>query len=332
MKDFNYSIDKENMKQVLKDFPEQLKHALKASENIIFKKNYRDIAILGMGGSALPGDLLKCFLPNKIIHVIKDYHIPKFIDKETLVFVISYSGNTEETISTYREIMKTKADIVAISSGGKIEQIAKLNNNAYIKVPSGIQPRQAFGYLFFSMLGVLRQSNIINISDNEIDDLYKSLKNDIFENKSKELAFKVYGKIPLIYASSRMFIIAEKWKISFNENSKIPAFYNVFPELNHNEMNGFVNINGDYYIILIKDEEDNPAVQKRMDIFKELIKEKNIDVIEVLIKGNSLLSKIFSGMYLGDWVSYYVALLNETDPTPVKMVEDFKAKMKKAGF
>ena len=330
--DFDYSFDKQDMKQVLEDFPNQLKAGLKAAEGIKLNKEYKDIAILGMGGSALPGDLLKCFYNDKAVHVIKDYHLPKYIGKDTLIFAISYSGNTQETISSYREAMKTGADIVAISSGGKIEQIASLNKDPYIKVPSGIQPRQAFGYLFFSMLGVLRQSNIVKIDDNVIDDMYKSLQNDMYAKKSKELALKVHGKIPLIYSSNRMFIISEKWKISFNENSKIPAFYNIFPELNHNEMNGFDNLNGEYYIILIKDDEDDPAVKKRMDIFKELIKEKNIEVIEVLIKGESKISKIFSGMYMSDWISYYVALLNETDPTPVKMVEDFKDKLKKAGF
>lgn len=332
MENFDYSIDKENMKTVLECFPEQLKQGLEISKNIKLDKEYKQIAILGMGGSALPGDLLKCYLEDKVIHVIKDYHLPKYINKDTLIFAISYSGNTQETISSYREAIKTGADIVAISSGGKIEQIAQLNNNPYIKVPSGIQPRQAFGYLFFSLLGVLKENNLVNIDQKEIEDLYKSLQNEMYPTKSKELALKIYGKIPVIYSSSRMFVVAEKWKISFNENSKIPAFYNIFPELNHNEMNGFVNVNNDYYIILIKDDDDNLAVQKRMDIFKELVKEKNIEAIELKIKGNSKLSKIFSGMYMADWVSYYLALLHETDPTPVKMVEDFKDKLKKAGF
>jgi glucose/mannose-6-phosphate isomerase len=331
-KDIDSSIDKENMKQVLLDFPEQLKEGMNSSEGIKLNNKYKEIAILGMGGSALPGDILKCFMPDKVIHVIRDYHIPKYINKDTLIFAISYSGNTQETISSYREAMKLGADIVAISSGGKIEQIAKLNKNHYIKVPSGIQPRQAFGYLFFSMLNVLKQSNIVEITEVEIDELYKHLKNDFYQTKSKELALKIYGKIPLIYSSDRMFIVAEKWKISFNENSKMPSFYNVFPELNHNEMNGFINLNGDYFILLIKDEEDNPAVQKRMEIFKDLMKEKNIEIMEIVIKGQSKLAKIFSGMYMADWVSYYLALLNETDPTPVKMVEDFKARLKKAGF
>jgi len=330
MMDLDYSVDKEDMRSVIKSMAEQIKEGLKLSEGIEAVGSINRIFICGMGGSALPGDLLKSYLYNSKIPVIvvKDYHIPKYMNDKSLVFVISYSGNTEETISAYREVMKTGAEIIVITSGGKLEELAKMNDDTLIKVPKGIQPRQAIGYQFFPILNILQNSNIIENVQEDIKNTIAILsKTSVYEENAKNLAIKLQNRIPVIYSSNKLSILAEKWKISFNENCKMPAFYNVFPEMNHNEMNGYLNLNGDYYVIIIKDEDDNQRIRKRMKIFKDLVKEKGIDVAEMVIRGDSLLAKIFSGIYIGEWVSYYLALLLEQDPTPVDIVEDFKKRL-----
>lgn len=274
---FNYDFDKEDMRTVLNEFPKQIEESKKLTEDISLEHQFNHVYILGMGGSALPGDLLKCYIDPKTIPitVIKNYNIPKTIDKNSLVFAISYSGNTEETINSYREAIKTGAKIVSISAGGKLKELAKMNNNIHISVNQGIQPRQAIAYLFFIVLYILMNSKIIEDKSKEIQDTIETLKKDLYEENAKNLAIKIQNKIPIIYSSENMSIIAEKWKISFNENAKTPAFFNVFPELNHNEMNGFINVFGDYFIIIIKDEDDHPRIKKRMKVFKDLIKEKD---------------------------------------------------------
>jgi glucose/mannose-6-phosphate isomerase len=317
------------MKGILENFYKQIEVSKKLTEEIKVQGNINKIFILGMGGSALPGDLLECYLKDEKIPIftVKDYNIPKFIDSESLVFVISFSGNTEESISAYREAMKTKAKIITISSGGKLKEIADMNKDIHIKVPSGLQPRQAIGYQFFPVLYILQNSGIITDRTKDIKDTENSLKKDIYKKSAQEMAAKLQNKIPIIYASTRMKIVAEKWKIGFNENTKTPSFYNVFPELNHNEMNGYINVFGDYFVIIIKDEDDHQRVKKRMKIFKEIIKDKGIEVVEMVIRGDCHLAKIFSGIYISDWVSYYLALLYGIDPSPVEIVELFKKKL-----
>lgn len=329
--DFNYELDKEDMKSVLLDFKNQIEKAKKLSEGIKVEGEFNHIFILGMGGSAQPGDLLKCYLDEskRPITIVKNYHVPKFMNNHSLVFVISYSGNTEETVSSYREAMKTGAKIVVISSGGKLEEIAKMNKDIFIKVPKGLEPRQGIGYLFFPMLFILKQSGIVKNIESDLENTKAILSKDFYQKKGQELAIRLQNKIPVIYSSENMSIVAEKWKITLNENAKTPAFYNVFPEMNHNEMNGFLNVYGDYYIIFIKDENDNPRIQKRMDITKKIISEQNIEVIEMVIKGNSKLAKIFSSIHLADWVAYYLALLYGIDPSPVDMVENLKKELNK---
>jgi glucose/mannose-6-phosphate isomerase len=155
----------------------------------------------------------------------------------------------------------------------------------------------------------------------------ENLKRLNLENQGKNLAQKLTNKIPIIYASDKFKDIAKIWKIKFNENSKTQAFWNYFPELNHNEMVGFTNLQGNFHIIILKDKEDHPRIQKRMAIITDLLKKKGIEVATIDVLGEDLLTKIFSTLMLGDWASYYLALEYGIDPTPVEIVEDFKKKM-----
>ncbi|MCK4521632.1 MAG: bifunctional phosphoglucose/phosphomannose isomerase, partial [Nanoarchaeota archaeon] len=149
----------------------------------------------------------------------------------------------------------------------------------------------------------------------------------IYKEKAKQLAERLFNKVPLIYSSERLYAIAYKWKINFNENSKIHAFCNFFPELNHNEMVGFTKKNGDYYCIIIKDDYDERRIKKRMSITKDIITINKSPALELNITGTSDLVKIFSTIHIGDWTSYILALKNKVDPTPVKLVEYLKKKL-----
>jgi glucose/mannose-6-phosphate isomerase len=317
------------MYAVLEAFPNQIKEGWALGKDISFK-DFDKIMITGMGGSALSGEILKCYLADKAeipIEVNKDYTLPKHVDKKTLVIVSSYSGNTEETLEAFREANKKSAQILVIASGGKLLELAKQMHKEYIEVPAGLQPRLSYGYSFFALLKVLQNSKIIKDQVQEVRKLLTIIQNNAYKQKAEEIAEKLYGKVPLIYASQRLAAVAYKWKIDLNENSKIHAFCNYFPELNHNEMVGYTKINSNYFVIIIRDDYDHPQVKKRMDLTKSIIQQKQCPALDIDLTGLSFLTKIFATIYLGDWVSYFSALKNQVDPTPVDVIEQFKKKL-----
>lgn len=325
----NPEIDKENMLAILDDFPNQVNNALALGTKLKVEGVDR-ILVCGMGGSAISGDILKAYLSKEIeIDVSKEYDVPLFVNRKTLAFIVSYSGDTEETVSAYRACVSKGAKIVIICSGGKLEELSRVNKTAIIKIPKGLPPRLATGYLFFPMLNVLQTSELIKDKNDEINETLKLLKQNIYKENGMEFAKKLVDRIPLIYSSSKYFPVAEKWKTDINENAKTHAFYNVFSEFNHNEINGYVNLNGDFYAIIMKDENETPRIEKRMKIIKKIIQDKGVPAIEMRIKGNSYLAKLFSALYLGLYVSYFLALELDTDPTPVKIIQDLKEQLKK---
>ncbi len=329
MEEDRYDIDTRDMYSILEKFPNQIAAAMKLGENIKITEVIDKIVVTGVGGSALAGDILKTYLQDEKlpIYVNKDYFLPDFINSRTLVFVISYSGNTEETVTAYRNALRKGCKIVVITSGGKLEMLARKQNIDFVLVQKGLPPRLALGYLFFPILTILQNSKLIADRTNEVLKLVEILKKPIFKDKGKDLARKLDGKIPLIYTSERLKIVGYKWKINFNENTKIHAFNNVFPELDHNEINGFVNLKANYYVIIFKEEHDYMKLRKQMEITKELVKKHNIAVTEIALTGSSLLTKIFSSIYIGDWCSYFLALKYKIDPTPVKIIEELKRQL-----
>lgn len=336
--DFDMSIDTKGMYSLLDNFHKQIEETSKLGKDIKIAENVNKIdnvdkinkiAIAGMGGSALPGAILKSYLKLKIpIFIVRGYSLPNFVNGKSLVFAISYSGNTEETLSCYKEALSRKCKLIAICSGGKLLELSKLNKTPCVVVPKGLEPRMAYAYQFFPMLSILENSNIIKKQEGYIKNLIRLLrKNDNIKKLAQQLAEKLYKKIPLIYTSEKLEAVGYKWKINFNENAKILAFNNVFPEFNHNEINGYVNKIGNFYAIIIKDSEECPRIKKRMDIIKGLLKKYGIPATDVLIEGKDDLTRLFLAAYIGDWTSYFLALAYRTDPTKVDIIEDLKKQL-----
>lgn len=326
-------IDKQGMARMLDDFPRWCEEALSIGNNIRFEKELTpdSIVVLGMGGSGVSGDIISAYLSNMKktlpVYTIKDYVLPKYITKNSLIFAVSYSGNTEETVSAYKEAIRLGARVIAISAGGKLESLSRDNRNTFIKIPSGLPPRLSTPYLIFPMLNILQNGGLMSRRSIEFSDAIKSLRNPAIKKFAKELAGKIGKKIPLIYASSRFSVVAMKWKTDINENTKIPAFYNVYSEFNHNELTSYINKIADFHIIIIRDDEDHPRIIKRMKITKDLFKKYDQEVTEILIRGESFLSKLLSTMYTGLWLAYYLAIAYDTDPTPVEIIEDLKKQL-----
>jgi len=328
------NIDKSNMKEVIVKSPDQFAEGLDLAKNIKIKGNFENVVICAMGGSAWHADILTSLvLPSIPIYMHRDYNLPAIASKNSLIICISYSGNTEETISALEEAVKKEFKIAIIASGGRLEEISRKNNIPLAKIPSGIQPRSATGYLFSSLSMILTNCGIIDDISDDVNDTAKNLAkiNSTLEKEGKNLAKKLIKKIPIVYASNNFKEIARIWKIKFNENSKIPSFHNYFPELNHNEMVGFTNVNkgSNFHVLIIEDKDDHKRTVKRMRLMSSILKKKNIKTDFIQTKSGSLMFRMFSNLLLGDWTSYYLALNHEIDPTPVAMVEEFKKMMQK---
>lgn len=345
--------DKNHMVSLLLDFPNQCKKAkeliynLKNNKGKDYYENISNIVITGLGGSAICGDLLYCYLYTKShlpIIVNRDYTLPAFVNYKTLLFVVSYSGNTEETISAYIEGLRKKTKIVIITSNGKLEELAKKDNTPYIIIPGGQPPRTALGFLFFPLLMLLDKIGLIKTNKYEIEEVCDVLEDlkakysfEVYSSKNyaKQLAYNLHHNLPLIYSSELFAAVAKRWKTQFNENSKSCAYYQVFPELTHNEIMAFESIkkiNKNFFIIMLQDKEEFPPLQKTMGIFSSLVKDKVKEITTIKSSGVYFLSRLFSLIYLGDFVSIYLAFLNSIDPTPVKSIDLLKEKLKSGNF
>ncbi|MBI4149815.1 bifunctional phosphoglucose/phosphomannose isomerase [Candidatus Woesearchaeota archaeon] len=316
-------IDKEHMIDVLDNFWKQCETASQFGLDGKINPPVNAIVIAGMGGSALPGEILRAYLGTKmLIYSCRDYNLPEWANKNTLVFCVSYSGNTEETLSTYKDARKRGCKLVCIASGGKLSDACVRDKVPFVRVPGGIQPRDAIGYMTIPILNILMASKII--SKNADTTHVTSALKTVDKEKAQEIAKKLFNKIPIFYSSRRMAALAMIWKIKVNENAKCQAFFNVFPEMNHNEMVGFTHMKGDFYIIMMEDEEDSDHIKKRMEITKHLLQKQGCPVLLLKITGKNRLARIFSTLLLGAYVGYYLALEYKIDPSPVVMVEELK--------
>ncbi len=328
------NIDKSNMREVITKSPEQLTNGLDLAKNIKIEGVFKNVIVCGVGGSALPANILNSVVVTKIpLLVHRDYNLPASANEDSLVVCISYSGNTEETVSALEKAIHKNITAVAIATGGKIEKICEEHNVALTKIPAGIQPRSATGYLFSALATILTNCGIIDDISEDILNTARELekRNPALEKEGKALAKKIAKKIPIVYASNNFKAAARIWKIKFNENSKIPAFHNYFPELNHNEMVGFTNsknVSG-FYVLIIKDAQDHPRTLKRMDLMSSILKKKGVKNSFIETVEGSMALKLFEVLLLGDWTSYYIAINNKIDPTPVEMVEEFKMMLNK---
>jgi len=276
---------------------------------------------MGMGGSHLAADLIKSWNRNLSITIHKNYGLPKE-DQGTLFIASSYSGNTEEVLDNFNKTLKKKLPLAVISTGGKLLELAKKHKIPYIQLPdTGIQPRSALGFGCKALLQLMHETKGLK----EISELAKTLHPVRLEKQGQLLAKKMKNHIPMIYASEKNYGIAYNWKTKFNETGKTPAFWNVFPELNHNEMTA---ITTGFYYLIIKDDQDHPRIRKRIQILQKIYKKRDLPINQLTLRGKTRWEKIFSSMVLADWASYYTALQYHFDPVQIPMIEEFKKLIK----
>lgn len=340
----NTSIDKSDLRRVILSTADQFAQGFSIAKHITLSQDFDKIVVSGMGGSALHADILRCYLEDLFVNnpeyiripIIQNrsYELPPEAYENCLNIVCSHSGNTEETIASFGEILDKDLACVGISSGGTIEQMCIEHGVQHVKLPipyDNFQPRMATGHFVATILQILVNAKKIPDQITEIQDaIALQIRNDIMssEEDAKRIAQQLVGKTPIIYASEKLKSLALVWKIKFNENSKVPAFWNYFPELNHNEFVGFTNPQAKFSVMILRDESDHQRNQMRFTATADALRAKGIDVTIIDLVTGEMLRKLFSTIGLCDWISYYLALAYEQDPTPVDMVEDFKKVLK----
>lgn len=322
------------MYQTIMDFPEQFLIGYKAAKGVGSKysnKKFDKIIVAGMGGSALTGDLLfdifykqaNLKIPS---HVHRDYNLPKSTRQNTLVIIISYSGNTKETLSVYQEAKNNNLSIITITSGGKLKEYSKKDNVPSVTVPGGIQPRMTLGYQLSALVAVLENANLIDSQKNEFKKLSQTLDPNLNKNDAEKLAKKIGKSTPIFYSSYKYKSLSYILKIQINENSKRHAFFNIFPELNHNEIEGYEK-SSKYFILILRGDDDDERIQKYMKLTKKIIEKKGHPVTTIDIKGKNVYNKVYNTILFGNWLSYYLAIQNNIDPTPVNLIEEIKKQL-----
>jgi glucose/mannose-6-phosphate isomerase len=337
--------DPENMYNRIFDLPEQMQDALRIGQSWQIDANdfadIKNIVIVGMGGSAIGGDLARTFLQKKLLvpfSICRHYELPEYVDDESLVIASSYSGNTEETLAAVDDAINRKAMIAAMTTNGMLEDVCKLNDIPYVTLPAGLQPRAALGYSFIPLMVFFEKIKLIRNVSSEVEKIVNGLKrfrdayiegNKAEENPAKSLAEKIKGRIPIIYTGpTLMDAVGIRWKGQICENSKNLAFVNQFAEFNHNELVGWSDVAARFkdqlIVIMLHDQDDHPQIKKRMGIVKELIKKIGVEVVDIESQGDTVLTRMFGLIQYGDFVSYYLAALNHVDPTPVHVIQELK--------
>jgi len=338
--------DPSDMYGVITSMPRQAREVLEIvdkTEMALSDNSCRSLVICGMGGSAIAGDIISAYGQDKMampVWVQRNYGLPGWANGQDLAVISSYSGDTEESLSAYHQAQKNGMRILGITSGGKLKALCEQNNNPCLIIPGGLPPRGALGYSFFGLWGMLTKLGLIKASRSEAIEAIAlletlaaefALENPAPKNQAKELAAKLHNHLPVIYSSvDSLWPVARRWTNQVNENSKMLSYCAFFPELCHNEIVGWQElslIRENTKIVVLSDREDHISNNLRAGIISELLKTEAAEIIRIETRGQSLLARMFSAIFLGDMASYYLALLNQIDPTPVERIKFLKSKL-----
>ena len=341
-------IDVSNMAKTLHEFPTQITNALDTVDTIQLPSlyNIKHIIVTGVGGSAIVGDILQYYLRKKLsipVFINRSGDLPKWANKYTLVFTISYSGNTEETIQSFKDALQKHCMIIAITSGGKLKEYCENRGITTLTLPTGFEPRAALGYLFFYLFRSLQNLKIIQHKvHDELDEtihLIQELSHEyhvnvsVSENTAKKLAKTLNGYSPQLYGWSIFTPVVKRWSNQFNENSKLISRYDELTECNHNDIVGWAEnptVAKTFAVLVIRDTKiETLQIKTRFAFMKKLYEANAGKYIEITSQGKSTLAKMISSIYLGDFTSYYLALLKDTDPTPIFIINALKQELSK---
>lgn len=324
------------MDELIAGFTQQLKRAVEIGESAKLKKNkvpFRNILLSGLGGSGIGGTIISNILKDDLsvpVVINKEYNIPEFVNENTLAIISSYSGNTEETLSAMLQCIKKGAHIVCITSGGLVKDYAELHKLDYVLIDGGMPPRACIGLSFVQILYILHYYGQIEggfkVNLSKAIERLESEEEDI-RKIARSLAGKLHGKIPVIYADAKFEGVAIRFRQQINENSKMLCWHNVLPEMNHNELVGWTQANQLISVIFLRNNNDFERNQERMEFTKDVVKPFAADVLELYSKGDTDIERSLYLIHVCDWISYYMAELNEVDAIEINVINKLKNKL-----
>ena len=339
------AADPGNMLERIKDLPKQVRDAwtiARAAQLPPAHGDVRNITVAGMGGSAIGGDLAAALLAGELkvpMNVHRDYGLPAYVGRDSLVIASSYSGNTEESLSSFEEAQRRGARVLVLTTGGKIAELARAAKYPVITFSYPAQPRAALGYSLGLVLGALTRLGFVRDLSSDIDaalaDVAK-LEERVHEgartNDAKKLAIELYGRIIFAYGGGVLGVMARRVKGQWNENAKNWGAFDVLPELNHNGVVGFPHpdiARDALTVLLLRSDRDNPRHKLRFDVTRELLDRASVPHKTLQFSGANMLSEVLQLTLFTDYVSFYVALLNGVDPSPVKSIDYLKERLAK---
>jgi len=344
------ALDPENMLERIRELPQQCRAAWGEAQDLTFPSRYTEIdhlVIVGMGGSAIGGALLKDLVSDQAdvsISIVRDYVLPSFAaGANVLVIACSYSGNTEETLSCFEQALERDTQALAITTGGKLADLAREAGVPVVTFDYQSQPRAALGYAFILLLGTVHRLGLIPDYSEDVAEAVAVMEGwqeeidapvPAVANEAKALAEQVEGKLPVVYGSGFLAATANRWKTQFNENAKSWAFFEILPELDHNAVVGLAipDVVPEHGVVmLLRSPLDPDRIAERWDVTGELLAREGVSAHEVWGRGKSQLSQILSLIHFGDYVSFYLAVLNEVDPTPVENIAFLKGRLAELG-
>ena len=339
------AADPGNMLDRIKDLPKQVRDAwtiARAAQLPPAHGDVRNITVAGMGGSAIGGDLAAALLAGELkvpMQVHRDYGLPAYVGRDSLVIASSYSGNTEESLSSFEEAQRRGARVLVLTTGGRIAELARAAKYPVITFSYPAQPRAALGYSLGLVLGALTRLGFVRDLSSDIDgalaDVAK-LEERVHEgartNDAKKLAIELHGRIIFAYGGGVLGVMARRVKGQWNENAKNWGAFDVLPELNHNGVVGFPHpdiARDALTVLLLRSDRDNPRHKLRFDVTRELLDRASVPHKTLQFSGTNMLSEVLQLTLFTDYVSFYVALLNGVDPSPVKSIDYLKERLAK---
>lgn len=325
------------MKALVEGFTTQLKEALEIANKAVLTKKYnvQNIVVTGLGGSGIGGTILseiiqaECPVP---LIVNKDYFLSDFVNENSLVIISSYSGNTEETISAMSQAIDKKAQIVCVTSGGKIREIAQANNYDTIIIPGGNPPRSCIGYSLVQLIKIVQFNGLVKTDFlNQVQDAIALLDKEKSEIKLEAalVAKTLFGKLPVLYSLGSCEGTVVRFRQQINENSKMLCWHHTLPEMNHNELVGWTEKNNSLAVVTFRTSFDYERTIRRYEICKSLFEKYSSSVTDIVAKGNSKLEQFFYLINIGDWISCYLADLKQIDAVEVDVITNLKNELAK---
>ena len=339
--------DRADMLARIRDMPSLCKLAWQIAEYFDIPAEYGGIdkvVILGMGGSAIGGDLVSNLILDEAslpIAVCRGYQLPAYVDDKTLLIASSYSGNTEETLSVFRQSLTTKAKKIVITTGGKLKSLAEEYGLPLFEFSYDAQPRAALPYSMLPILCFLQKLGLIGDKSKDVYEATSTmseLANTIGENiplssnPAKQLAQLLNGNLPVVYGAGILSEVAHRWKTQINENSKAWCFHEVFPELNHNAVVGYQfpeKLKTDILVVMLTSKLLPQRIRQRYEVTRHIMEREGVKYQLIEGNGDSRLSQLMSLVLFGDYTSYYLAILYRTDPSPVKAIDYLKQSLAK---